>query len=152
MVYGIPFEPPEMEKFKEIAVKLRGNVHAIARYLKITENTLYVYFRKNPEGKEIIDHVRKFNAESDLDLAEKVIQYNMKNIKENPSIAQKAAEFTILNRNGSERGWDKNKLNSDIIQPELVKNFNEMMQQITKSQSKSALNIAESSMINETKS
>lgn len=106
MASGYPFSPPDHEEFRAICIKMHGNAKAIAARLNIIPHTLYAYFKKDPKAKEILDEVRGYNHFTDLDLAEHVNRYNMSQVKENPSVAQRAAEFTLLYK-GQERGWEK---------------------------------------------
>jgi len=110
---GVPFIPPDYEEFKKIAFEYKGNVTAISKRLNIIPHTLYKYFKRDPKGKEIIDEIRGYNTFTDLDLAENVVRYNMANHREEPSIAQRAAEFT-LGYKGKERGWIKDEINSNV--------------------------------------
>ncbi len=101
---GVPFDPPNHEEFRALAIKYHGNARAISDKLNIIPHTLYSYFKKDPKAKEILDEVRGYNTFTDLDLGEFVNRYNLLNYKENPSLAQRAAEFT-LNQKGEDRGW-----------------------------------------------
>ena len=112
---GVPFQPPNQEEFKALAIKYKGNAVAISGQLNIIPHTLYSYFKKDPKAKEILDEVRGYNTFTDLDLGEHVNRYNMSNYKENPVLAQKAAEFTLMSK-GKERGWIKNQ-NEDNQSP-----------------------------------
>lgn len=113
MASGVKFEPPSKEKLFELAIKHNGNVRSISADLNIIPHTLYKYFKENPEAKDIIDFVRGYNHDSDLDLAEQVNRYNMANYVENSSLAQRAAEFTLTSK-GESRGWNNNHQNTDF--------------------------------------
>lgn len=104
MASGYAFVPPPHEEFRLIAIKLNGNAKAIAAKLNITPLTLYSYFKKDPEAKQILDEVRGYNSFTDLDLAEHVNRFNMSQVSDNPAIAQRAAEFTLRYK-GKDRGW-----------------------------------------------
>lgn len=104
MASGYPFVPPPHDEFRLIAIKLNGNAKAIAAKLNITPLTLYSYFKKDPEAKQILDEVRGYNSFTDLDLAEHVNRFNMSQVSDNPAIAQRAAEFTLRFK-GKDRGW-----------------------------------------------
>lgn len=104
MASGFPFVPPDHQEFRAIAIKLHGNAKAIAAKLNITPLTLYSYFKKDPQAKQILDEVRGYNSFTDLDLAEHVNRYNMSQVSDNPAIAQRAAEFTLRYK-GKDRGW-----------------------------------------------
>lgn len=106
MASGVPFEPPSYEEFRMLALAQKGNLRAIASKLNCIPHTLYSYFKRDPKAKDILDEVRGYNTFEDLDLAEYVIRFNMTNHKEEPSIAQRAAEFT-LDRKGKDRHWIK---------------------------------------------
>lgn len=104
MATGVPFIPPDHEEFRAIAIKLHGNAKAIAARLNIIPHTLYAYFKKDPAAKQILDEIRGYNSFTDLDLAEYVNRYNMSQVTDNPSVAQRAAEFTLRFK-GKDRGW-----------------------------------------------
>jgi hypothetical protein len=97
---------PDKTDMKAIAVKYNGNVKAIAKEMKVCRDTIYKYFKRDPKGKEIIDHVRGYNTFTDADLAEHVIRYNMSNFEEKPAIAQRSAEFFLVHK-AKDRGWVK---------------------------------------------
>lgn len=112
---GVPFNPPDIEEFTALAIKHNGNVRAIAAHLNLTPITLYSYFKRDPKAKEIIDYVRGYNTVTDLDLAEHVNRYNMMNYKENPSLGQRASEFTLMSK-GKERGFVRQQT-EDYVSP-----------------------------------
>lgn len=94
------------------AIKYNGNVVAIADAMNVGRTTIYEYFKRNPEGKEIIDLVRGLNDEVLLDAAEHVFRYNVLNYKSSPGLAQRAAE-KVIDKKGYMRGW---KTQDDSIQ------------------------------------
>ncbi len=104
MAVGVPFQPPNLDEFRMICIKYHGNAKAIANHLNIIPHTLYSYFRRDPRAKEILDEIRGYNSFTDLDLAEYVNRYNLSQAKENPAVAQRAAEFTLKFK-GKDRGW-----------------------------------------------
>lgn len=95
---------PDKSDIKEIAIKYNGNVNAIARHYNINHDTIYQYFKRDPQGKKIIDDVRKYNTDLDIDLAEYVNRFNMQNYKNNAGLAQRAAE-KVIDKKGHLRGW-----------------------------------------------
>ena len=106
MVAGVDFEVPDYGEFEALAISVHGNIKAIAKKLSVTPVTIYRHFKKDPELKCIVDEAREYNSFFDLDLAEHVNRYNMTNFMNEPSIAQRAAEYTI-DRKGRDRGWIK---------------------------------------------
>lgn len=156
MASGVPFEPPSYEEFRLLAIANQGNLRAIASKLNLAPITLYSYFKRDPKAKEILDEVRGYNTFADCDLAEYVIRYNMTNHKEEPSIAQRAAEFT-LDRKGKDRGWIRENSDLETSNEQTLEKFKEIMDVITNSQVQpsgdpSDLNIAESNISNADKS
>lgn len=97
---------PEKSEMLAVAIKHNGNVQAIARHFNIGNDTIYQYFKRDPEGKKIIDDVRGLNTETDLDLAEHIFRYNMSNFKNNPGLAQRAAE-KVIDGKGHLRNWNE---------------------------------------------
>lgn len=140
---------PEKSEMLAVAIKHNGNVQAIARHYNINQDTMYQYFKRDPEGKEIIDMVRGLNTETDLDLAEHVHRYNMANYKTNPGLAQRAAE-KVIDKKGHLRGWIAPD-NKDLAQytDEDIKKLDNFITVIRKHQSKSDLNKAESNISKE---
>ncbi len=98
---------PEKTEMRLVAIKYNGNVQAIARHYNINQDTIYKYFKRDPEGKKIIDDVRGLNTVTELDLAEHVMRFNMTNYKLNPGLAQRAAE-KVIDKKGHSRGWSDN--------------------------------------------
>lgn len=96
---------PDKADMLVIAIKYNGNISKIAEHYNVVRDTIYQYYRRDPEGKKIIDIVRGLNTESDLDQAEYVIRYNMANVKTNPGLAQRAAE-KVIDRKGHLRDWN----------------------------------------------
>lgn len=97
---------PDKADMQTIAIKYNGNVKAIAKEMNVSRETIYQYFKRDPKGKEIIDHVRGFNTFTDADLAEHVIRWNMSNFDSKPGIAQRSAEFFLVHK-AKDRGWVK---------------------------------------------
>jgi hypothetical protein len=95
---------PDNDDILAIATKTNGNISQIADHFKVSRETVYQYLKRNPEGKAIIDRVRGLNTETELDLAEHVIRYNMANYKSNGGLAQRAAE-KVIDKKGYIRGW-----------------------------------------------
>lgn len=111
---------PEKSEIRSIAIEKRGNVQAIARHYNINQDTIYEYFKRDPEGKKIIDDVRSLNTETELDLAEFVLSYNMSNYKTNAGLAQRAAE-KVIDKKGHLRGWnEKSQLDDKQITIEIL--------------------------------
>ena len=133
------FEPDEKE-FLELCVDRNGCISALARHYSVTRSTIYQYLKKQPEGKKIIDYVRGIAAELYLDKSEYVTEYNMDQYKENPAIAQKAAD-RVAERFGHLRGYGapqqnqdyKNQENLDLMHENMIlKNqITELMTKIT---------------------
>lgn len=95
---------PDKQDVLAIAIKYNGNITAMAEHFKIARNTIYDYLKRDPQGKEIIEYVRGYNTDVDLDGAEWVYRYNLKNYKEEPAVAQRAAEKVLASK-GHLRGW-----------------------------------------------
>lgn len=95
---------PDASVMLAAAIKFHGNITQLAEHFKVNRDTVYQYLKRNPEGKEIIDKVRGYNTEVDLDLAEHVIRYNLANFKNNPGLAQRASE-KVIDKKGYMRGW-----------------------------------------------
>ncbi len=95
---------PDKSDMLAIAIKYNGNISKIAEHYNVSRDTTYEYFKRDIQGKQIIDTVRGVNTESDLDAAEYVIRSNMANYKNNPGLAQRAAE-KVIDRKGHLRDW-----------------------------------------------
>lgn len=104
---------PDKADFHIVAIKYNGNVKAIAEHFNVSRETIFQYFHRDPEGKKIIDLVRKYNTESDLDLAEYAVRYNLMNLKSNSALAQRAAEL-VIEKKGKSRGWIKEESSSIV--------------------------------------
>lgn len=130
------------------AIKLNGNISALAEHYKVSRETLYQYFKRDPKGKEIIDQVRGVNEETILDAAEHVLRYNLLNYKSNAGLAQRAAE-KVIDRKGHLRGWVALP-NETKVEESVESNFNALMEMIQERQS--ASNISDINMSAEHKS
>ena len=95
---------PNTSDFLEKSIKNHGNISALAKEYNVDRTTIYEYFRRNPQAKEIREKSQNFNTEHDLDLAEQVLRFNMENHLINPGLAQKAAE-KVIDKKGHLRGW-----------------------------------------------
>lgn len=95
---------PDIADMEVVATKYHGVIARVAEHYKVSRETIYQYFNRNPEGKKIIEKVRHHNTETFLDLAEHVMRYNMINHKENPKLAQQAA-CKVVELKGHSRGW-----------------------------------------------
>ena len=98
------FNPDKIDMMA-ISVKYNGNIAKISEHFNVSRETIYKYIKRDPEGKEIIESTRGINTETDLDAAEHVIRYNMMNYKNNPGLAQRAAE-KVIDRKGHLRDWN----------------------------------------------
>ena len=148
MAIGVDFEAPDYGEFELLAMSTHGNLKAMASKLSVSPVTLYRHFKKDPELKNILDEVRTYNNVTDVDLAEFVNRYNMSNYKEEPSIAQRAAEFT-LGYKGKDRGWVKD----DDLKSSDPAVINKAMDLISILQAQSSdLSIADSNINNEDRS
>lgn len=97
------FDPDKVDMLSK-AIEFNGNISSLAQYYKVCRETMYQYLKRDPQGKAIIQQVRGYNTEFDLDLAEKVVRKNMENYEQNPGLAQRAAE-KIIDRKGHLRGY-----------------------------------------------
>ncbi len=95
---------PDISDMLKIAIKHNGCISNIAREMNVNRDTIYEYLKRNPEGKKIIDKVRGYNTEIELDTAEEVIRYNLSNYKKNAGLAQRAAE-KVIDKKGHLRSW-----------------------------------------------
>jgi hypothetical protein len=95
---------PDISDVKKFIYIYHGNIAAIAREMNISRETMYQYLKKNPEAAELIQNVRGFNTETDLDLAEYVIRHSLINHKDNPALAVRCAE-KVVDKKGRSRGW-----------------------------------------------
>lgn len=139
---------PDKSVLKAIAIKYNGNVKAIAKELNVNKDTVYQYFKRDPDGEEIIKHVRGYNKFTDADLAEHVVRWNMSNFEKRPGIAQRSAEFFLVHQ-AKDRGWVKD----DDIKSDDPAVINKAMDLITILQAQSSdLSMADSNIINADKS
>jgi hypothetical protein len=111
---GTLFEP-DYSDVLAVAIAKNGNITAISEHFKISKETFYQFIKRDPKGKEIIDKVRAVNTETQLDLAEHVILYNMMNFKTNPGLAQRAAE-KVIDKKGHLRGWETKTQSDEMIE------------------------------------
>lgn len=139
---------PDKSDMKAIAIKYNGNIKAIAKELNVHRDTIYEYFKRDPEGEKIIQHVRGYNKFTDADLAEHVIRWNMSNFEKRPGIAQRSAEFFLVHQ-AKDRGWVKD----DDLKSEDPAVINKAMDLISILQAQSSdLSIADSNINNADKS
>lgn len=101
---------PDISDIKSIAFKYNGNIAAISKHYKVSRETVYQYLKRN-DAKSIIDEVRRFNDEYQLDLAEFIFMHNMSNYQNNPGLAQRAAE-KVIDKKGHKRGWEQSQIDS----------------------------------------
>jgi aldehyde:ferredoxin oxidoreductase len=128
---------PNKKDMLATAIKLNGNISALADHYKVCRNTIYEYLKRDPDGKEIIEKVRGVNEETILDAAEHVLRYNLMNYKLNPAIAQRAAE-KVIDRKGHLRGWVSSPIESKIEEATEA-NFQSVMQMLKEYQSDSTI-------------
>ena len=117
---------PDKSDMLNVAINCHGKISDIAREFKVTRETIYQYINRDPVGKSIIQLVRGYNSDFDLDLAENVIRMNMLNYEDNRGLAQRAAE-KVLDKKGHSRGW------CDTVVPEenqKIKDANEEARQM----------------------
>ena len=126
---------PDKSDMLEVSTKYHGNISQIAKHYNVARDTVYRYQYRDVIGKQIIDEVRGYNSEFDLDIAEHVNRYHMLNYKNNPGLAQRAAE-KVLDKKGHSRGWrDKQEKQDDI--PENTKDqFDLLIKTLTEMRNK----------------
>jgi len=95
---------PDKAVLREACIKHYGNATLVAKEMRVARCTINEYFKRDPEGKKIIDEVRSYNDVNDIDLAEFVNRHNMMNYVNRPALAQRAAE-RVLELKGRQRGW-----------------------------------------------
>lgn len=95
---------PDKKDLLATSIKFNGNLTQIAAHYEVSRETVYQYTKRDPDGKEIIEFTRGYNTETELDLSEHVIRYNLLNYKNNPGLAQRAAE-KVIDKKGYLRGW-----------------------------------------------
>ena len=142
MVKGVEF-PYDTCDMLAVATKYHGNIAAIAEHYKVSRDCIYRYLNKDPQGKKIIEHVRGYNTETQLDIAEHVLHYHLTNYKTNPGLAQRAAE-KVIDYKGHTRGWvaknkDDKMLNDEEIQK--MKEFFGQLDSVRSDRNKAASNI-----------
>ncbi len=125
---------PDKTEFRVIAIKYNGNINAIAQACNVSPETIYQYFKRDPEGKKIIDDVRGLNDDCILDSAEYVMRYNLVNYKNSPSLAQRAAEY-VLHKKGHMRNWIDSEKHKEEASAEISGLYTDVMSQISKVQS-----------------
>lgn len=125
-----PFEPDSADMLAS-AIKYNGNIAQLAKHYNVSRETIYQYLKRDAQGKLIVDTVRGVNIETNLDMAEYVISYNMSRYKENAGLAQRAAE-KVIDRLGYMRGWKNDNVapDSDEYKQSLREKFEEMLAQI----------------------
>lgn len=106
---------PDISDIERICIKYHGNISAMANYYNVNRDTIYEYMNRRPEGKVIIDKVRRMNNENFLDMAEHVIRYNLTNYQNDSSLAQRAAE-KVIDKKGRLRGWHDSVVITDQMQ------------------------------------
>lgn len=118
MVQGIKFDPSDTSDIKDITTQFNGNVRAIAKHYGVKRQTIYDYFKRQPEGMKIIEECRQHNHEEFLDDAEFVYKYALANYKNNLALAMRAAD-KVIDKKGHTRNWkedkDKSKDSNTII-------------------------------------
>lgn len=95
---------PDISDMLDVSIQKNGNIVKIAKHFNVHRDTIYEYFKRDPDGKKIVEKVRGVNTETDLDIAEQVNRNNMLNFEKNPKLAQRAAE-TVIKGKGHLRGW-----------------------------------------------
>jgi hypothetical protein len=140
---------PDISDMLNVAIEKHGNIAQIAKHYNVSRDTVYVYLQRVEKGKEIIDLVRRYNSDADLDSAEFIFRYNMLNYKNNPGLAQRAAE-KVIDRKGWMRGWKDEEDKLQDIPEVLQKQFEATMNQLSSLQSERK--IAESNINNDAKS
>ena len=122
MAQGVEFNPEasstSAEEFEQIAYKYKGNVTRIAEHFKVKRHTIRDYFKRQPNGIELLNKIRHDNTECELDEAEFIMRYSMANYKNNMGYAFRAAE-KVLDKKGHLRGWgseEKIELNEKSLQ------------------------------------
>jgi len=124
-----PFNPDNPDML-EISTKYHGNISQIANYFNVSRETIYQYQNRNPIGKKIIDEVRGYNTEFDLDIAEHVNRHNMLNYKDRPALAQRAAE-KVLDKKGQSRGWKDRLEEVEKVSDEIKNQYDSLIKQLT---------------------
>lgn len=96
---------PDISDMRHNAIRLHGNVKKLAEHYNVSRDTMYEYFKRNPETRKLVDDLRNYNTESDLDAAEDVIRMALESFKTKPGIALRAAE-RVLDGKGHSRHWN----------------------------------------------
>lgn len=142
---------PDKSDVRAVAIKFNGNLTAMAKELKVSRETMYQYLKRDPNGKEIIEHIRGFNTFTDADLAEHVVRFNMMSFEKRPGIAQRSAEFFLIHK-AKDRGWVKDEKDPQQ-DSQLIDKAMELLDHLqSESDTNSALNIADSNINNADKS
>ena len=123
------FEPEKSEIF-DVAMKYNGNIQAVARHFNIASSTMYEYFDRDPEGRKVVDKVRKMNTELELDSAEHVVRYHMSNYKTNGALSLRAAE-KVIDKKGYSRGWRDRIEEVENVSEDLKSKYDSLMKQLT---------------------
>lgn len=90
---------------REAIIECKGVMKKVARKLQVGHACAYRYLNKYPMLKPILEEYRHGLREEDLDEAEDVLRYAMKECKESDlTNALKACMF-FLNNRGKERGF-----------------------------------------------
>lgn len=112
--------------FEEVVVKYHGNITLVAKHYNVFRSTVYDYFKRDPNAKKIVDKVRGFSDQYQIDWAEKVIMDNMLNWQNNPALAQRAAE-KVIDKKGHLRGWKEVESDHKPPHDDQIDNENEEM-------------------------
>lgn len=94
----------DINDIKALIYEYHGNIAQISQKLGLARFTVYNYLKSEPDLKKYLDECRSYNNETILDFAEHVFHYNLINYKNNPGLAQRAAE-KVVERKGASRGW-----------------------------------------------
>ncbi len=131
---GVEKFSPDINDIKDVAVKLRGNIRSISKHFNVSRQTIYQYLHRTPDGMDVLKLSRSHTHEDFIDVAEFVTMYNMNNYKENPSLAQAAAN-KVIDKKGHSRGWLSEKDQQDA-DPQSKAQFGAIMDQLSSLQSK----------------
>ena len=154
MAQGIEFNPDasstSAEEFEEIVYKYKGNVTRIAEHFKVKRHTIHDYFKRQPNGIELLNKVRYDNTECELDESEHILRYSMANYKNNLGYALRAAE-KVIDKKGHLRGWKTKDDEKGELSIEAIDKLDAMLDKL-KERRQSDRKIEDNNIINDNKS
>ncbi len=108
---GIPFTP-DHEDMRQAFIDKMGHITNIAKLMHVTKDTIYRYMKEHPDIKVLLDQVREYNEDADIDNSEMVLRHTL-TLSDQPKLRLEAAKYILDNR-GAKRGWGNTKQEADI--------------------------------------